>query len=441
MYMKNKKLLVSALLGVSTLAIGAVVGIAAGKKSGFRAYADPVEPEWHHYHAQNPSLNWQNKATNKGTKEYWVQCGGGHQFTVPDSDNKVYETGAPDTSEFAADDDRWVTYCELNGHNYDSKGVCEYCNELQYGSKLIDKAIANTTISDEAAPLGFTSVYTRNGMSSGPCGYSYDVSGCDVLYFSLYSTASTTIAFGGNNGVNPVLFSNDWYNILLTKDENGWVANYKKAYEVNWNTDHTKVDENKATDFATILRLYNWDGALSTATIKCTEVQTALPPHVHTVGTYGFCSSCGELIGKTKVADKAIAAGSETTDLAPAGFEKVYSATGLSNGNNGSSFLVAGYKTLYFSIWHNISYIYLFGGNNAENATAWQGDWYNILLLNDGSGFICYFKKASETTWTTDKPKVDGKNDTNFSSILRLYNWSDLGSATVKCTEVYGVLA
>ena len=322
--MKNKKLLVSALLGVSTLAIGAVVGIAAGKKSGFRAYADPVEPEWHHYHAQNPSLNWQNKATNKGTKEYWVQCGGGYQYTVPDSDNKVYETGAPDTSEFAADDDRWVTYCDLNGHNYDAKGVCEYCNELQYGSKLIDKAIANTTISDEEAPLGFTSVYTRNGMSSGPCGYSHDVSGCDVLYFSLYSTASSTIAFGGNNGVNPVLWANDWYNILLTKDENGWVANYKKASEVNWNTDHTKVDENKATDFATILRLYNWEG-LESVTIYSTEVYagTELPPEIKTSplnigvwnGTYHFTNT------------------SSIDDLVDAGFNRTIGINPIWNSN------------------------------------------------------------------------------------------------------------
>lgn len=441
MYMKNKKIIVSILFGVSALTVGAIVGLTASKKGGLRTNATPVEAEWHHYHAQVPSLNWQNKATNKGTKEYWVQCGGGYQFTVPDSDNKVYEPGAPDTSEFTADDDRWLTYCEVNGHSYDAKGVCEYCNELENHSQVYAKALANATVSNEAAPLGFNSVYTLDGMSSGPCGSSFDVSSYDVLYFSIYSTASNTIAFGGNNGQNPVLWANDWYNILLTKDESGWVANYKKAYEVSWNADHSKVDENTATNFSTILRLYNWNGELSGATIKCTEVQTAVAPHVHTEGTYGFCSGCGELIDKVKLADKAVASAAETAESAPAGFENVYSASGLSNGNNGSSFAVSGYKTLYFSLWHSISYVYLFGGNGSENPTLWQADWYNILLINDGTGFVCYFKKASETTWTTDRSKVDGKNDSNFSSILRLYNWSDLGSATVKCTEVYGVLA
>ena len=102
--MKNKKLLVSALLGVSTLAIGAVVGIAAGKKSGFRAYADPVQPEWHHYAKTNPT------ASQKGVREYWVQCGGSYQFSEP-SDVDIIDKGTDyDVSGFVTNDDRYIPY-------------------------------------------------------------------------------------------------------------------------------------------------------------------------------------------------------------------------------------------------------------------------------------------------------------------------------------------
>ncbi len=422
MYMKNKKLLVSALLGISTLAIGAVVGIAAGKKSGFRAYADPVEPEWHHYHAQNPSLNWQNKATNKGTKEYWVQCGGGYQYTVPDSDNKVYETGAPDTSEFAADDDRWVTYCDLNGHNYDAKGVCAYCNELQNATKVIDKALANSKMSDEAAPLGFTSVYTLNGMSNGPCGYSQDVSGCDVLYFSLYSTASTTIAFGGNNGVNPVLFANDWYNILLTKDENGWVANYKKAYEVNWNTDHTKVDENTSTSFYQILRLYNWDGALSTATIKCTEVQTA---HTHTPDSRGICTSCLELVGGQNIGTSIFSTVLEPNNnpAAPAGFTQSNRSIAHHNTDSCVSSIsgVNAYSKIYFAIYSPYNF-QLFSGNGKS---FWTNRWCYFYMENVSETWHAYGRLPDEADFT--ELTIDSQSS-NWKWLFKIVSWDSSGA-------------
>ena len=102
--MKNKKLLICTLLGASTLAIGAVVGVASSKKAGFRAFADPVQGEWHHYSQKAPT------SSQKGVREYWVQCGGSYQFSAP-SDVEIIDKGSnPDVSEFAVNDERYISY-------------------------------------------------------------------------------------------------------------------------------------------------------------------------------------------------------------------------------------------------------------------------------------------------------------------------------------------
>ena len=139
--MKNKKLLVSALLGVSTLAIGAVVGIAAGKKSGFRAYANPVQPEWHHYAKTNPT------ALQKGIREYWVQCGGSYQFTAPEDVDIVDKGTSYDVSEFEANDPRYLSY------QYDENHAP--LSAYDYGAGMY-----NTTSSDF---VNYRIIYGDNG--------------------------------------------------------------------------------------------------------------------------------------------------------------------------------------------------------------------------------------------------------------------------------------
>ena len=110
--MKNKKLLICTLLGVSTLAIGAVVGVASSKKAGFRAYADPIQGEWHHYSRREAT------SSQLGVREYWVQCGGVYQFSAP-SDVEIVDKGSSyDLSGFEEFDDRYFTYA-MDEHYYD----------------------------------------------------------------------------------------------------------------------------------------------------------------------------------------------------------------------------------------------------------------------------------------------------------------------------------
>ena len=120
--MKNKKLLICTLLGASTLAIGAVVGVASSKKAGFRAFADPAQGEWHHYSQKEPT------SSQKGVREYWVQCGGSYQFSAP-SDVEIVDKGSnPDVSEFAVNDERYISY------QYDEDHLS--LNEYAYGAGM-----------------------------------------------------------------------------------------------------------------------------------------------------------------------------------------------------------------------------------------------------------------------------------------------------------------
>ena len=56
---------------------------------------------WVHYTKRNQSY------ADFGIKEYWVECGGGYQFTAPQSTSIVEGGNNPNTSGFLENDDRW----------------------------------------------------------------------------------------------------------------------------------------------------------------------------------------------------------------------------------------------------------------------------------------------------------------------------------------------
>ena len=187
--------------------------------------------------------------------------------------------------------------------------------------------------------------------------------------------------------------------------------------------------------------MYNWNAEeCAAAKVRCSEV-LVIDRHEHKADSLGLCEFCGTLINKVKIGDYAVKNSTLTNEVAPKGFESVYTVTGLSNGNNGTDIAISSYKAIYFMLKHDIGNIMVFGGNADNNPVLWKDDWYNILLTKESTGWVAHYKKSHETSWNTDHSKVDGANDTNFSSLLRLYNWSDLGGANVECTEVYGVLA
>lgn len=326
-----------------------------------------------------------------------------------------------------------------------SHGICVECGEFFDSEKIASFSIKEAKQLEEEEPApGFKEVYGKVGFDNGSVGIDLDLSKYTSVYFALAHSMTYISVFGGNPQTNACLWQNDWYQILLEKNSSlEWNGYYKKATDDAWQA--CVVDGKDKMNLSQILTMYHWASGenpedTKAANLRCSEIY-ASDKHDHVLDEYGFCKFCGDLVGKVQVADRAIAGSQLVNENSTFGFNSVYSVNGKSNGNVGSSFETDSYKVLYFSIWHDGSYVYLFGGNGNENPTLWQADWYNILLLKGENGWKCFFKKNYEENWTTNRTKVDGANDHNFSSILRMYNWSGLESITIKCTEVYGLLA
>ncbi len=326
-------------------------------------------------------------------------------------------------------------------HEIDKFGVCAHCNKFLGSEKIADYSIKDSKINEVATPaVGFNTVYGKASFDNGPAGIDLDISKYATVYFALTHSMTYLYVFGGNDDYAK-LYNLGWFQFVLQKDSDlKWHAYYKLETEKTWIESKLDDGDKTATNLSSLLKLYNWsEDERAAAQLLCTEIY-ASDAHEHAPDEYGICKFCGILADSEQVCDAAVKNAQPINEPAPKGFEIVSSVTGLSSGNVGASFDATKYNKLYFSLWHDISYVYVFGGDS-NSPTLWQADWYNIMLVKGESGWVSYFKKASDSTWTTDKTKVDGKNDENFSSILRLYNWSSLPGATVKCTEVYGVLA
>ena len=354
--------------------------------------------------------------------------------TITDPNYEDLELTAKIAIEYGED------YCEKFDHILEH-GVCKVCRELVNSEKIIDYAVTGTTVNEEeVAPKGFTNVYSRDGLSNGNVGADIDVSGYKSLYFALRHDASYAYIFGGAKDTNEnTLWQDDWYYVLIEKVEGSWTAYVKKTSDEEWYA--RSVDGKTDTNLSSILRLYNWENEFSNVTLCCTEVYATM--HDHVADEDGFCTICNSLVGANKISDIAIKNASATTDrTAPSGFKTVSKVHGVSNGNVGASVDISNYTKLYFALAHTESYAIIFGGGKVEDGYArlWANDWYYIMLEKVDGQWQGYVKNAANaTSWST--ATVDGKTDTNLSSLLKLYKWEDdkLTKADVYCTEVYAL--
>ncbi len=440
----NKKFTLTSLLAVTTLAVVGVMAVTQAPQSA-KLFANNPGGEWHHYLESDPQLDSHGKSTKRGTKEYWVECGGGYQFTEPSTGTIIEEAGAPNTKEFAANDSRWSdsddNYCDVHGHSFDSHGVCEHCNALNGGSVIAPRAIANASASAEAAPLGFTSVSTVNGVTHNTgIGYNVDVTAYSVLYFSLYHSASYAYVFGGDG---PRMWQSDWYNILLIKGQDGWEAIAKKATETAWDDTRTKVDGATDQNFSSILRMANFESELSSANIKCTEVYGILPPHSHSLDEFGICTICKEFVGATKLADSALSEklDPENNPAAPAGFEtSVRSVATHNSGDRIASIDCSNKSKLYFALYSPDFNIQICdgGGKSFE-----KGEWIYVFCDHTGGSgsnlWTVYGRKASESSFSLLKEFTKG-GSTNLKYFFTIVNWSQSkGDFSMFSTEVYSM--
>ena len=100
--MKKRNVFIVSAAAVALCLGSAVFALTKTKLNISRA---SVDGEWSHYSQTAPT------ATQKGTREYWVECGGGYQFSAPTEYGHITDKGtAVDTSGFAEDDDRWINF-------------------------------------------------------------------------------------------------------------------------------------------------------------------------------------------------------------------------------------------------------------------------------------------------------------------------------------------
>ena len=100
--MKKQTILMCA-LGVAAIAATAIgTGYSVSSKKDGVFFAGGDDGVWKHYARKEAT------ATDKGIREYWVNClTNEHVFTAPNT-GTIEEGGAYKTEGFAADDDRWI---------------------------------------------------------------------------------------------------------------------------------------------------------------------------------------------------------------------------------------------------------------------------------------------------------------------------------------------
>ncbi|MBO6280270.1 MAG: hypothetical protein J6M95_01650 [Bacilli bacterium] len=102
---KNSKMIIAFTTLSATALLVSAIG-SASTSQVFGQYSPATAGTWVHYETSLPGSAAVAGAPNRyGVREYWVQCGGGYQFTKPDVDDSLIKEGGTnyDFSEFRPD--------------------------------------------------------------------------------------------------------------------------------------------------------------------------------------------------------------------------------------------------------------------------------------------------------------------------------------------------
>ena len=158
-----------------------------------KIYADGsnnINEQWVHY-SQRPAT-----CTEKGIREYWCQCGGYYQFEAPSSGNIIDKGTNYDTSEFSADDNRWIPALE---HSFNESLNCSICGSSMKTLYSLDDAtdldaVLPMTLSDLGqSAFDFSANHTfinykfdENGSFEIKFKYTYTIVSSDDNYELIY---------------------------------------------------------------------------------------------------------------------------------------------------------------------------------------------------------------------------------------------------------------
>jgi len=113
--------------------------------------------QWVHY-AQKDAT-----PTENGIREYWVECKGNYQFTAP-TGVTIKEGTVYDTSEFEADDPRWLTY--VPGSVFYNLGAATPGYDYREVGTALDGYTAFTEVDKTKAGNKLNAIYVKDGSVS-----------------------------------------------------------------------------------------------------------------------------------------------------------------------------------------------------------------------------------------------------------------------------------
>lgn len=390
---------------------------------------------WHHYDKKLPTLS------EKGIKEYWVQCGGSYQFLTPLSGTIIDKGTNYDTSEFTEYDDRWLTYCEEYGHSLDSFNVCSFCGELDGSEMANDTAISDSSVVNNMTPVkGFRNVYNKSSISRGnKVGVSGNISSFGSIYFALMQNSIPTLYVYGGDTAYASLQQGVWTYFLLKRDASTSKLSLYTRTSLNDTWVNKKLDDGdqSGTNF-NMLRFYNWD--YSTYSVYCSEIYStdiSSIPCEHSFDSHDICQYCFKHRTAVETADFAVSGSTVSNLESPAGFNNSYQVSGKSNGAMGVNIDIRNVDVIYFALYGTNAIRPFSGGDDGDGThrIVWSGRWYYILVEKIAGVWNGFIRESGTEQWYTRT--VDGATDENFSSLLRLYNWDNMPAVTIYSTEVY----
>ena len=434
--MKTKSKLLFSLASVLSLALCVVIATHTASPVAF-GLGNSRSVVWHHYNKKLPTQS------EKGIKEYWVQCGGNYQFTAPTSGTIIDKGSNYDTTEFTDDDSRWLLYCEEYGHSLDSFDVCSSCGELMESSKISNTAIDGSSKITSINPVkGFENVYQRASVSRGAqIGSAVSASTHTYFYFALMQSSEDTLYVYGGDSNYASLSRNAWTYFLLVRGAGDTFSLYTRSIlSSTWENKTLDTNDAKASSLFSNLRFYNWVN--TSYTVYCSELYVSDKEVCsHTFDAHNICTKCMKSKNSIMVADYAVS-GSTVAQLSkPSGFNKVHSVTGKSNGANGVNLDISNYNSLYFALYADIKSVRPFSGGDDEDGShriVWSGRWWYLLVEKVNGMWNGYIKEAGTAAWYTRT--IDQNTTTNFSNLLLLYNWEEtakLSDITIYSTEIY----
>ena len=435
-----KKRIAHVAVCASSLLMCVVIALATQSRFSYAQIFGSDSTVWHHYNKKLPTQY------EKGIKEYWVQCGGGYQFVAPTSGTIIDKGSNYNTSEFTANDDRWLTYCDEYGHSLDAYGICSFCGQLDESEQASETAINGSVKQASSNPLtGFNNVYLKTNLGRGDnVGVSGNISSFTYIYYALMQTSENELYVYGGSNEYAILSQNVWTYFLLVRGFDNALSLYTRT-SLNDSWVNRKLDDSDTTESSfSKLRFYNWVN--TSYTVYCSEVYTSekeLSPQLcsHTYDAHNVCTECKTLKDSIVASAFAISGSSISDSVGKAkGFNNVYSVTGKSNGPNGVDLDISNYDTLYFALYANDKSVRPFSGGDDGDGThriVWPGRWWYLLVEKVNGVWNGYIREIGTVDWYTRT--VDANTATNFSDLLRLYCWEGLPGLTIYSTEIYGV--